>query len=232
MDSTASIAAMLAGSALFGGLDDGDRRRVAEAMRRVTFEPRQMIFSRGDTGSDVFLVLEGRVRLSVLTGDGRELSLAHATTGDIFGEIAALDGGERTAGATAITAVKAMALGRRQLLELVDTRPSVARAALQFLCTRLRDTDHKLEGIALHSIEVRLARFFLSLVKRDAEPAKNGQLPVDLAISQGEIALLIGASRPKVNLALTTLEEMGGISRVGSAYSCDPDVLEGIAEGE
>ena len=229
MDLTGSIADMLGRTALFGLLREDDRKLVAERMRRIQFEPRQLIFSRGDPGRDVYLVLEGRVRLSILSSDGRELSFAHAAPGNVFGEIATLDGGERTAGATAISAVKAMALGQKPLLDLIEVNPRVAQATIRFLCSRLRDTDLKLEAIALHDIDVRLARFFLSLLKAGAKPDKDGQTPLEIGMSQGELALLIGASRPKVNIAMTKLEDRGAISRSGKGYVCDATMLEDLA---
>lgn len=229
MEPGASIAAMLSRSALFGLLEEEDRKAVADRMRRTQFEPRQLIFSRGDPGREVYLVLEGRVRLSVLSSDGRELSLAHAAAGQVFGEIAVLDGGERTAGATAITAVKAMVLTQKALLDLIEANPRVAQAAIRFLCSRLRDTDLKLEAIALHPIEVRLARFFLSLIKANGVAPRGNKVPLEVGMSQGELALLIGASRPKVNIALTMLEDMGAIAKSGSAYNCDIQVLQDVA---
>jgi len=229
MEPGTTIAGLLGSSALFGPLDEADRKSVADRMRRTQFDPRQLIFSRGDPGREVYLVLEGRVRLSVLSADGRELSFAHAAPGHVFGEIAVLDGGERTAGATAISAVKAMVLPQRALLDLIETNPRIAMAAIRFLCARLRDTDLKLESIALHPIEVRLARFFLSLVKTSGASGKGGKVPLDVGMSQGELALLIGASRPKVNIALTMLEDMGAISKSGQSYSCDPEVLQDVA---
>src|SRR5258708_1871993 len=79
-------------SALFGSLAAADRAAIAERMRRIHFQRNQMLFSRGDPGREIYVVLHGRIRLSVLTTDGRELSFAHAGPGDIFGEVAALDG--------------------------------------------------------------------------------------------------------------------------------------------
>jgi CRP/FNR family transcriptional regulator, cyclic AMP receptor protein len=228
----ATIVELLGKTALFGSLSEEDRGAIASRMRQTQFEPDQMIFSRGDPGRDLYLVLEGRIRLSILSGDGRELSFAHAGPGSVFGEIATLDGGERTAGATAISRVQAMALPQKALNEVIENNPKVAAAAIHFLCQRLRDTDQRLEAIALHRIEVRLARLLLGILKLEAPNAKGPSVPLDLGMSQGEIALLIGASRPKVNIALTLLEEMGAIKRAGSKLTCDTEALEGIAEAE
>jgi CRP-like cAMP-binding protein len=226
-----AIADMLGKTELFGTLSEPDRAMVAGRMRRVEFAPDQMIFSRGDPGSEIYLVVEGRIRLSILSSDGRELSFAHAGPGSIFGEIATLDGGERTAGATAMTRVKAMALPQKALTDLIESNAKLAGAAIRFLCARLRETDQRLEAIALHRIEVRLARLFLSALK--AQPAAKGaKAKLDLGMSQSELALLIGASRPKVNIALTVLEEMGAIARTGASLTCDVAVLESIADME
>jgi CRP-like cAMP-binding protein len=227
-----SIVELLARTALFGSLEQQDRTDVAGRMRRVQFEPDQMIFSRGDPGREIYLVIEGRIRLSVLSSDGRELSFDHAGPGSVFGEIATLDGGERTAGATAISRVHAMALPQKALMDVIDNNPKVATAAIRFLCQRLRDTDQRLEAIALHRIEVRLARLMLSALKLQSSPVKDGKAKLNLGMSQGELALLIGASRPKVNIALTVLEDMGAITRQGSGYICEIEVLESVADTE
>src|SRR4030095_10549391 len=164
---------LLGKSPLFESLAETDRATIAGRMRRIDFEPNQMIFSRGDPGREIYLVLDGRVRLSVLTADGRELSFAHAGPGNVFGEIAALDGGARTAGATAITHVEVMSLPQKATLELIEGNPKVAIATVAFLCSRLRETDLRLEAIALHRIEVRLARLLLSAYASNREPPRD-----------------------------------------------------------
>src|SRR5262245_3980266 len=201
-----SIVELLGRTALFGSLDHQERTSILTRMRRVQFEPDQMIFSRGDAGRDLYLVLDGRIRLSVLSSEGRELTFGHAGPGQVFGEIASLDGGERTAGATAISRVRAMSLRQDVMAELIARHPKVAAATIRFLCQRLRDTDKRIEDIALHRIEVRLARLLLSILKLQAATPKDGKAEVDLGMSQSELGLLIGASRPKVNIALAGLE--------------------------
>lgn len=231
MDNKALVE-LLARTPLFGSLDEQERTAVLGRMRRVQFEPDQMIFSRGDPGRDLYLVLEGRIRLSVLSSEGRELSFDHAGPGYIFGEIATLDGGERTAGATAISRVQAMALRQEVMMELIERNPKVATAVIRLLCQRLRDTDQRLEAIALHRIEVRLARLMLSFLKLQGVAPKNGEAKLNLGMSQSELGLLIGASRPKVNMALTALEDMGAITKSGSNYICNLEALESVADAE
>jgi len=227
-----SVIDALGRNALFAALGESDRAEIAGRMRRVVYDADQMIFARGDPGLEIYLVLAGRVRLSILTPDGRELSFAHARPGEIFGEIATLDGGERTAGATAITHVEAMTLSRTATIEIIESNPKVAAAAVEFLCTRLRETDQRLEAIALHRIEVRLARLLLSVLQLEQPTAKGSSVPLTLGMSQTELALLIGASRPKVNVALAVLQDMGAITRKGGELRCDTSILQSIADVE
>ena len=227
-----SVIDVLGKSTLFGSLAESDRVDVAARMRRVSFKPDQMIFARGDPGHDIYLVIEGKVRLSVLTTDGRELAFAHAKAGDVFGEIAALDGGARSAGATAITHVRAYLLSRNTVLELIENNANVATAAVRFLCARLRETDLRLEAIALHRIEVRLARLLLSALRHESPALQGSNIPIALGMSQSELALLVGSSRSKVNAALFLLQDMGAITRNAALVTCDTTILQRVADGE
>ena len=101
MAPSTSIAAVLGKTALFGSLGQADRLTVAGHMHRTAYKQGQTIFFRGDPGSEVYLVVEGSVRLSVFSSDGRTLSFKHANAGEVFGEIACLDGGARSADAIA-----------------------------------------------------------------------------------------------------------------------------------
>lgn len=220
---------LLSRTALFGSLEEADRRAVVQEMRETSYDAGQAIFARGDQGRDIYFVTSGRVRLSVLTSEGRELSFAHAEAGQIFGEIAVLDGGLRTADATAVTKVSALTLSKGALMRLVESRPVVREGVIRFLCNRIREADQQLEGIALYPIEVRLARFFLAAARQKGGAKATGKVALDLPISQSELALLIGASRPKVNAALALLEDGGAIKRTGTGVTCDIDELENIA---
>lgn len=219
---------LLARTPLFGGLDEPSRKAVAVELREAAYEPGQVIFSRGEPGSELHIVTKGRVRLSVLTSDGRELSFAHVESPSIFGELAVFDGRPRSADATAVNKVETLMLSKAAFLRLLSTRPSVGEAAVRFLAGRLRDADEQLEAIALHPIEARLARFFLASVRQKDPAGKSERVSLALPISQSELALLVGASRPKVNAALQLLESGGAIERRGQQVICDVAALSGI----
>ncbi|WP_439544174.1 Crp/Fnr family transcriptional regulator [Hyphomicrobium sp.] len=229
MISKDALLEMLGRTALFGALEEAERKAVAQEMRETSYDAGQVIFARGDAGRDIYLVTAGRVRLSVLTAEGRELSFAHSEPGQVFGEISVLDGGVRTADATAVSKVTAMTLSKGALNRLIEQRTIVREAVIKFLCSRVREADHQLEGIALYPIEVRLARFFLAAARQKPDFKPGAKVVLDLPISQSELALLIGASRPKVNAALAMLEDGGAIERKESRFTCDIDELEDIA---
>jgi CRP-like cAMP-binding protein len=226
------IVDLLGRTALFGSLHETERHTIAEEMREVSFDPNQVIFARGDTGREIYLVVSGRVRISVLTAEGRELSFAHAEPGSIFGEIAMLDGGPRSADATAVGKVSALSLSKPAFKRLMETEPHVAEAAVRFLCSRIREADQQLEAIALYPIEGRLARFFLAAARAKSPGGDEERVTIDLPMSQSELALLIGASRPKVNTALSMLEASGALERSGSRIICDLEELQAIAGAE
>lgn len=217
---------------MFGTLDAAGRDAVAQELRETVFESGQAIFSRGDPGNEMYLVARGRVRLSVLTNDGRELSFAHVEPPSIFGELAVFDGRPRSADATAVNKVVALSLSKAAFTRLLRQKPEVGEAAIRFLSGRLRDADEQLEAIALHPIEARLARFFLAAARQKDPEAKSGKVNVSLPISQSELALLVGASRPKVNAALALLESEGAIERRGAIVVCDIEGLVGLGGKE
>ncbi len=228
MISKTEIADILARAPLFGTLDAAGRSAVAEEMRESSFEPGQSIFARGDTGGELHVVCKGRVKLSVLTSDGRELSFAHIEPPSIFGELALFDGRPRSADATAVNRVVSLTLSMAAFKRLLAIKPAVAEAALKFLSGRLRDADEQLEAIALHPIEARLARFFLAASRQKDPDGKSAKVTLALPISQTELALLVGASRPKVNAALALLEAEGALERRGQLMICEVEKLSAL----
>jgi CRP-like cAMP-binding protein len=226
-----SIIPLLARTDLFRGWDTAHLTACAAAFRAIEFAKGEMLFSRGDVGNRLYLIAEGRVRVAVVTEEGRELSFRHATAGSLVGEIAALDGGPRSADAVALSPVLAYSLERNALNELCATHPAVSTALVVYLCRRIRDTSNQLEAIVFHPIEVRLARFLLvALGDRKAEAGKR--IPLELGFSQSELAQLLGASRPKVNAALGLLENMDAIKRTIDRIFCDPAKLAQITQGD
>ena len=229
MPRTEDIVSLLSRTALFGDLAADEIAACAVLFNEIHFAKGEKLFNRGETGTHLYLIAEGRVRLGIANEDGRGLSFRVAAPGDLFGELAALDGSPRCADATALTPVTAYSCERAALSRaLWPTGNAIGAAVIAYLCRRLRETSGQLEAVVLHPLNVRLARFLLlALGDRQAPPGKRVSL--ELGVSQGELAQLLGASRPKVNTALGELESTGAIVRTLDCLLCDPVKLAEIA---
>src|SRR5262249_60905127 len=117
---------LLGGTDLFKGLAEKDRAVCAAQFRQARFDKGRILFARGDPGTHLYLVDEGQVRLAIGTSEGRELSFQVAVAGDLFGEIAMLDAGPRSAEATAISPVTAWLLERAAFRELWSAHAAIA----------------------------------------------------------------------------------------------------------
>lgn len=217
------------GAALFEGAGEAVLTALAAASTPVRWNAGETLFQRGDVGDAVIGLATGRVKLSLVTRQGRELVLRHAEGGDFLGEMAFLDPAPRSADATAQEATTGYMLRRADFDRLADRQLLISKAAV-YLCQRLRDTTDQLESIALYGLSSRLARFFLLTLRQingpDLPPAPRLRLP----LTQSELAAILGASRPKVNRAIAELEQAGAIKRIGGILECDPDLLEAFAD--
>lgn len=189
-----------------------------------------VLFQRGDPGDHMVAISDGRIKLSLITAAGKELALRHAEPGSILGEMALLDGQPRSADAVAVVASRGFLVMRRDFDRLLDTYPDCARGAIRYLCRRLRETTDQMESIALFELDARLARFFLATLRQIHGDDLPDEARLAVPLSQGEIAAVLGASRPKINRAIASLEEQGAIARNGAAIDCDIERLQDLAE--
>lgn len=228
MVAVALITELLGRTQLFGSLKAGDRDGVARRMKAQSFAPGQVLFRHGEPGHFLYLIGEGSVRLTVLSSTGREISFTQADRGAIVGEIAALGDVPRTASATAVTKVAALTLDRQDLREIMTRHPEVADGAIRMLCARLQAATDQLETVALHSVEVRLARFLLARARRSRHAGPR--VAIELGVSKGDLALFINVSRPKLSGAFADLESRGAVRREGRLISCDVGALQSIVD--
>ncbi|ETD85511.1 Crp/Fnr family transcriptional regulator [Rhodobacter capsulatus] len=218
--------------ALFQGLDAAALAALAAGARQQRWQPGEVLFQRGDPGDWMVALAAGRVKLTLLAPAGRELILRHAEPGDTLGEFALVDGEPRSADATAVQATTGFVLDRARFAALAGAHPALGLSVARYFCRRLRETTEQLEGIALYQLEARLARFLLFSLRQLNGPDLPPTAVLRLEISQGELAAVLGASRPKVNRALQALEAAGAILRQDGAWTLDPVALAAAAEPE
>lgn len=214
---------------MFAGLGPAATDALAHAMQRRVWGAGEVMFQRGDQGDWMALIETGRVKLTLLTAQGRELVLRHASSGDSLGEMSLLDGEVRSADATAMSDVTAWVLDRARFAEVSGVHPAIILATARYFCLRLRETTEQLEGIALYPLEARLARFFLVTLRQLNGDALPQTAVITLDFSQSELAAFLGASRPKVNRALQVLQEMGALTRVDEHWRVDVPKMQTLA---
>jgi CRP/FNR family cyclic AMP-dependent transcriptional regulator len=203
---------------------------LAERLVERRFADRQMIFGRGDPGSSLLAVVEGRVRIGVTSAEGREMLLNVLEPGEVFGELALLDGKPRSADATAFGPCLLLALDRREFLPALHQSPEAVGRLFEIVCRRVRAANDQLEGAVCMTVAARLARLLLGLADRNGDASQPAGRWIK-ALPQGDLARLIGASRQKVNRHLRRWLSQGTLARDGQALLIrNRTMLAAIAE--
>jgi CRP-like cAMP-binding protein len=170
------------------------------------------IFSKGEPGSSLMAVLAGRVRIASVSAEGKEVTLNVIGPGEIFGEIALLDGKPRSADAVALEDTVLMVVERRQFLPFLLRHDGLMERMLIVLCDRLRRTSMALEELALFDLPARLARVLVNLSTEYGRPVPDG-LRIDLKLSQRDLSTLVAGSRESVNKQLRIWRDDGVIDQ-------------------
>lgn len=205
--------------------------QLASHMTRRIIPRGTTIFSKGDHGLGLFGVLAGTVKISVLSADGRELVINMIHPGEIFGEIALLDGGIRSADATAISDCQLILLERREFIPFLRSQPDIALKFIEILCSRLRRTSGQLEDAVFLHLPSRLAKALLQLT---GSPEKSN-VGRKVSITQRDIGQIIGMSRESTNKQLRAWAERGWVRlERGAVTILKPEALAETAaeEGE
>ncbi len=154
-------------------------------------------------------VVSGNVCVSVASPDGKQLVLATLGPGDIFGEIAVLDGRSRTADATAVGTCDLAILDRQDVLSFLNQYPRAWLPLVQVLCDRLRHADELLTELALFQVPTRLAKTLLRLSKSTNRESSSDNKCLQVNLGQQELANLMGATRESVNKCLSGWQQAG-----------------------
>src|ERR1051325_6563576 len=190
----------------FFGLSQSDLDAVLSHARLEHHRAGELIFAKGSPGRSMMAVLGGSVKISLPSVAGREIVLAINNAGDIFGEMALLDGSERTADVTAMTDCDLLVIDQRDFLPFLERRADLCIALLRLLCRRLRQTNEHVEGALFERLDVRLARVLIRLADSTGAPESG---PVHIRISQNELANLLGAARESINKQLHAWQRAG-----------------------
>jgi CRP/FNR family transcriptional regulator, cyclic AMP receptor protein len=200
------ILAMLYDHPLFANLPSASIERLITYLTKRWVARGTTIFRKGDAGNELIVVLSGSVRISAPGVDGREAVLNRIHEGQIFGEIAMLDGRPRTADAVAASDCELLVINRREFSSLLWEHPPLYFPVMEILCGRLRQTSEHLEDVILLDLPTRLAKVILKLAGEF-----DGAWPRRLSVTQREVSHHVGASREHTNKQLRLWAKAGFI---------------------
>jgi len=216
-------------------LSENDRKIIFDQCTRRSVRPKTVIVSQGSSGRDMFIVVSGSLKVSVLSGEGKEISFVVLRQGDYFGELSMIDGRRRSATVTAIQSSELLVLGHAQYQRLLSEYPHTATEFLTrmllTLANRIRATDELYQDSVFLDVSARLAKFLLSASVEDRD-ASQGQRQLDVQLSQYELGTMVNASRESVNKQLRDWESQGIVDvDKGKITLLNPSRLQQKAEG-
>lgn len=193
---------------IFAKLNQQQLQSLPEKLHRRRYQRGEVIFHEDDPADRMHIIVDGRVKISIASEDGREQDIALFQSGDCFGEMALLDGSNRSATATAMDLCETMVLFRQDFLDFLSDHPEVAADVNSMLIQRLRNANQMLGDIVFLDVPTRVAKQLLTLSETYAgDAAENDAIIVP--IGQDELARLVGASRETVSRALNSYRRMG-----------------------
>jgi CRP-like cAMP-binding protein len=195
--------------------------------KHVTLKRGTAIASKGDPGTSLFGVISGTVKISVSSPDGRNAILNLIGPGEIFGEVALLDGLSRSADVTANTNCELFIIDRRDFIPFVRSQPALAMKFIELLCTRLRRTSDQVEQVILQNLPGRLASALLRLTERH----KEAQGERTIAITQQELSEMVGMTRESINKQLRVWAGRNWVRlEHGAIVVLKPEPLQALVE--
>jgi CRP/FNR family cyclic AMP-dependent transcriptional regulator len=220
-------AALLREASLFASIPDAELEALATRMRRRSYRRGEVIMHRGDPAGAMHVLISGYVKIALppTQGEETETVLALLGAGACFGEIAALDGGPRSATITALQPCETYALLREDLLDFVRQHPAFALALLTTLARRLRMTNDWLEDAYVQDLDTRLARRLLDLADAHGRQTPHG-IEVAFPLTQADLAGMLGATRVRVNKLLNAYQRARLLRLGKGAFTLlQPDAL-------
>jgi CRP-like cAMP-binding protein len=211
---TRQVAALLARTELFGRLDETALLALAERTTQRTYSKGTVVFVQEELGERMFVVAEGSVRLVIHSQDGEVIELVRRTPPEVFGELAVLDGGPRSATAEATQRTRLVVVTRKDLIDLLRSERDVVDGLLRSLGGLVRRANRQTADLAFLTVADRVAGRLLELAGwQDEETVPERLQPV--RVTQTDLAQMVNGARQTVNKVLGVFESRGLIGIAG-----------------
>jgi len=200
---------------LFSELTDDDLREIVKLAVRQVYKKDNMILIEEEIGSTMFIILDGRVKISRISDDGREVILSILSEGDFFGEMSILDGQNRSANVVTLDDSKIMVIRREDFLQMLHDYPQIAINLLKELAGRLRRSDAQIKSLSLQNATGKVASTLLRIAD-DSGKIHLGQVEIPRLPPQQDLANMAGTSRETISRVLKALTKQGYLKKEGS----------------
>ena len=207
---------------IFSELTEADITSLGKLSSRRRFPKDTVVFFENEEGDSFFMILEGRIKVTILGDDGREVILSMLGPGDFFGEMALLDNEPRSATAIAVEETELLSLHRTDFQSVLSDNRSITTALIKILTARLRRANHQISTLALLDVYGRVARVIVDMAREEGRRLRDGRIAFRRATHQ-EIANRIGTTRETVTRMLKDLERQGLIHIEGKEIVVEPD---------
>lgn len=197
---------------LFSVLHPTDLRTLAGRFQPVRYSRGEVIFREGETAERLFLIDEGKVKLSTASPTGQELLIGVLGVGQIFGELEVIDRGPRAMDARAMDESRVYALPSDVFWTMLENRPALARRLLELMARRLRRADQTSQDLVFFDAPTRLARRLLQLADEHGEPVQDEEaVKLTVRVTQEEMAQFIGVTRESANRLIASFAGRGWV---------------------
>jgi CRP/FNR family transcriptional regulator/CRP/FNR family cyclic AMP-dependent transcriptional regulator len=229
---SAAIKELLAEVPLFEGLSDADLNVVAQRVRQISRKENSAIFHRNDPGVALYVIVNGKIKIHNETPDGGDAIIAILNDGEFFGELAVLDGEERSADATTLEPTEMLMLTKDDFHDIIHRNPRISVRILATLAGRLRRTTNAFLAYSTLDVNGRLALQLLRLAEQNGIVTGNG-VRIDLRLTQTDLGSLVGASRESVNKVMGFFRRQGyvAVDDRGQITLKNSTALERLCEG-
>ncbi|MBI5344819.1 MAG: Crp/Fnr family transcriptional regulator [Deltaproteobacteria bacterium] len=202
---------------IFSGLSEKDKGEIASRLTERHVKKRGLVYNPGDKAETVYILKEGRIRITRFSEDGRELTIDILEPGDLFGELTAAGGEERETDAIAMEDSFICAIKRRDFEDFIGKMPDLSLTITKWIGLRLRRVESRFMDMLFQDVRTRLITIFRDLAQKYGVPVDGGR-KIELRLSHKEIASLIGATRETVSLELNNLKRSGDILSDGKYF--------------
>lgn len=214
----------------FGELSPDELDALLDISMTHSLEPREVLFRKGDEGTELFGILEGRLRATTPSAHGKEVTFSVMGAGEVFGEIALFDGQPRSATVQALEESRLIAIHRNDFIAFMDRHPGMSLRLLRVLAERVRKVSSLVEDMLFMNVPSRLAKRLLALSRLFGQQTAQG-IRIDMKLSPQDLGDLIGASGESVDKQLRLWEQQKVVAvRGGEVTVLRPDLLENLAE--